>query len=392
MKVLIYTHGFAPEIGGVEMYAMLLAEGLSRSVPAAEGSEAPEVTVVTPTPAGGYGDSHLPFRVVRQPRLGALIELLLESDVVQLAGPCLLPLFLAWAMHRPVVVEQHGYQAACPNGLLFYEPNRTTCPGHFLARRYSECLRCNEVSVGWAKSLQMLLLTFSRRWLCHAASVNTPISHHLLKRLELPKARVIYYGIREPFGRISEPRAGAEASNHLCFTYVGRFVKERGAHVLLEAARLLQSSHVAFQLKFIGDGPERARLEDLAKSAGLGDRVSFTGVLRDQALERALEGTAAVVLPSLMEETAGMAAMEQMVRGRLVIVSNIGGLSEVVGDGGMKFAPGDAPALAECLRRVIDEPETVHDLCERARERALKLFQQKRMVQEHLDLYTDLIR
>ncbi len=392
MKVIIYTHSFAPQIGGVETYAMLLAEGLSRRIPAAEGSEALEVKVVTPTLAGGYDDSRLPFRVVRQPRLRVLVDLLLESDVVQLAGPCLLPLFLAWAMRRPVVVEQHGYQAACPNGLLFYDPNRTICPGHFLARRYLECLHCNEASVGRAKSLQMLLLTFPRRWLCRAASVNAPISHHVLKRLELPKARVIYYGIREPFTKTSAPPAGVEGSNHPCFAYVGRLVKERGPHVLLEAARLLRSSHMAFCLKFIGDGPERARLEHLAESVDLRGRVSFTGFLREEALERALEGTSAVVLPSLMEETAGMAAMEQMMRGRPVIASDTGGLGEVVGDGGLKFAPGDAFALAECLRRVIDEPETVRELCKRARGRALKLFQQKRMVQEHLDLYAELVR
>src|SRR5437660_6758792 len=113
MRILIYAHSFAPKIGGAETYVMLLTEGL------AARPEVRQVTVATPTPAGGFDDAPLPFRVVRRPSVRSLWRLVCQADVVLLAGPCLVPLAMARARHRPTAVEHHGYQAVCPNGLLF---------------------------------------------------------------------------------------------------------------------------------------------------------------------------------------------------------------------------------------------------------------------------------
>jgi hypothetical protein len=145
---------------------MLLARGLM-----APGRESPgrtaagvnrvvTVTVITQTPAAGFDDALLPFRVVRHPGLRMLWRLLNKADVVHLAGPVLLPLALCFFQRKPVIVEHHGYQAVCPNGLLFHEPTKSACPGHFMARRYQRCLCCNAVMVGWPRSLLRLLLTF----------------------------------------------------------------------------------------------------------------------------------------------------------------------------------------------------------------------------------------
>ena len=56
-------------------------------------------------------------------------------------------------------------------------------------------------------------------------------------------------------------------------------------------------------------------------------------------------------MPSIWEETAGLAAIEQMLRGRLVIASDIGGLGEMVGDAAIKFPAGDAPTLADQMKK-----------------------------------------
>ena len=74
-------------------------------------------------------------------------------------------------------------------------------------------------------------------------------------------------------------------------------------------------------------------------------------------------------------------------RGRAVIVANIGGLSEVAGDGGLKFPPGDSGALAECIRTFVEDPDLRAELGERARARAQTLFKQERMVEEHLRVF-----
>jgi len=376
MKVLLYAHAFAPKIGGAETYVMLLAKGL-----AAKGIS---VTVATPTPQDGFDDSALPFEVVRQPNLRTLWRLIGEADIVQLAGPVFVPLLLGLLRRKPVFVEHHGYQAVCPNGLLFYEPTKTACPGHFMARRYWHCLRCNALTSGWLKSLLMLLLTFPRRWLCKKVRANIPVTHHVLKRLGLPRSQVIYHGVPEV------PENFPPSGTVPTFAYVGRLVSEKGLPLLLEAAKRLKEEGYEFRLLFVGDGPERKRLETMTVKMELRDRVQFTGFLRGEALEAVMASAHAVIMPSVWEETAGLAAMEHMMRGRLVIASDIGGLGEVVGEAGLKFAPGEVDALVHCLRQVLEHPNLVTELGTKARQRALRFFRWERMVEEHLTLYQSL--
>src|SRR5438445_73341 len=99
---------------------MLLALGLARP-PAQNGGTRFEATVVTPTPAGEMDDATLPFPIVRCPGVVMLLRLIRAAHVIHVAGPCFLPMLFALLLRKPVVVEHHGYQAVCPNGLLFYE-------------------------------------------------------------------------------------------------------------------------------------------------------------------------------------------------------------------------------------------------------------------------------
>jgi hypothetical protein len=130
-----------------------------------------EITLATQTPADNFDDASLPFRVVRQPNLIHLWDLIRASDVVHVAGPALSPIFLGLLARKPVVVEHHGFQAICPNGQLLIEPAGVLCPGHFMADRHSECLRCNS-GQGWLAPRKLWLLTFVRRFLCRRVASN----------------------------------------------------------------------------------------------------------------------------------------------------------------------------------------------------------------------------
>src|SRR5438552_18897243 len=116
MKLLIYTHAFAPLVGGIETYTMLLARRLSEV--AQTDPESVEVTVVTQAQARDMDDSVLPFRVVRRPGLARLVGMVREADVVHVASATFVPMLLAWVLRKPAVVDHEGYTAACPNGLL----------------------------------------------------------------------------------------------------------------------------------------------------------------------------------------------------------------------------------------------------------------------------------
>ncbi len=390
MRVFIYAHAFAPMVGGAETLVMLLARGLVEQLQkgmhghngAVGQYDKRMVTVATPTPANGFDDSILPFRVVRQPSLWQLVRLLWNADIVHLAGPCFLPLILGLILRKPTIVEHHGFQTVCPNGQLFFEPTQMPCPGHFMARSHYKCLRCN-ANQGKLYSLGMWLLTFLRRRLCHWVSVNVVLTNWLDTVLKLPRTTTIYCGVPDNAGSINLQIPGSR----LTLAFMGRLVSLKGVHTLLQAAHRLRAGGLDFHIKIIGRGPERANLESQVKALGLNDYVTFMGYLNQQELDQALADVAVIVMPSLAGETFGLVAAENMMCGRLMVVSNDGALSEVVGDTRLKFQPGDSEGLAGCLQMVLENPKLMTELRVEARKRALQFFRQERMVEDHLSLY-----
>ena len=141
MNLLIYSHYFAPSVGGVESIVQSLAAGITE-LRTLNGDRELTVTVVTETPAGSCDDTKFPFRVVRCPDVIRLWQLVRASDVIHVAGPAFLLMFLAALSRKRFVVEHHGYQATCPNGLFVHQPDRTICPGYFQAGRYGKCFQC----------------------------------------------------------------------------------------------------------------------------------------------------------------------------------------------------------------------------------------------------------
>ncbi len=384
MKLLIYSHWFAPSVGGVETAVLLLAKGLAARA-SDPGSGKIEVTVVTRFPAEGFDDGTLPFRIVRRPGLWQLLRALGEADIVHLAGPSLLPLVLGLLLRKPVVVEHHGFQAVCPNGQLFYEPTRTPCPGHFMAHRHYECLRCN-AKQGKMRSLRLWLLTFPRRWLCGRVALNIAPTNWLGGVSQLPRTATVYHGVPVPTATDDSAISGPPFT----FAFLGRLVSNKGVHVLLQAAERLKSQRIAFGLRIIGRGPEGSFLEAQTAALGLSDRVEFLGELQGKALEKALNGVAAIVMPSLWPEAFGLVAAENMIQGRLLIVSDIGALAEVVGDVGLKFPPGDADGLAACLQQVMKSTRLT-ELGRKAYQRGMRFFRDERMIDDHLQLYRNLL-
>jgi glycosyltransferase involved in cell wall biosynthesis len=391
MNLLIHTHFFAPSVGGVETAVESLARGLAE-IRSADGKMEFAVTLVTQSARENTNDEKFPFRVVRRPGIGSLAKLIRQSDVIHVAGPALAPMALAWVTGTPAVIEHHGYQAICLNGLLVQQPGAAVCPGYFLQRRYGKCVDCYAQETSRLRSSLKLLTMFPRQFLTRRAATNIAISQHVMTRQGLPHTQVVYYGISDPL-KASEPESQQQfAAGDLCFAYVGRFVWEKGVAVLLRAVSLLQKEGRRFQIRLIGDGEQRPELEEFIRRENLGDTVTITGYLRGERLAQELKAVDVVVMPSLCEETAGLSAIEQMMRGRLVIASAIGGLREVVGDSGLTFPSGDAEALAERMRSVLENPAQFKELGRRARMRSLGLFQIGRMIEEHAEIYRRVVR
>jgi glycosyltransferase involved in cell wall biosynthesis len=367
-----------------------LAEGLC-AWSGTDGNQAIEVTLITQTPAGSMDDSAFPFRVVRRPRSAGLLAKIWSADVVHLASPAFLPLVFAWFFRKPTVVEHHGYQSICPNGLLLFGAKHGFCPSHFMAGNYRKCLECNSENIGRWGSFRILMLSFVRRWLTRRVSVNVVPSHHIGNRIALPHTQLIHHGV-EPVDLLTiSPQKGVDYPPAR-YAFVGRLVKEKGVAVLLRAAHQLSQKGYDLRLQILGDGPERGALENLATELGIKRQTEFLGWVPAETVTNVLAETNAVVMPSLWEDVAPLVAIEQMMQGRLVIASDVGGLGETVDGFGLKFPAGDADALESCMRRVIEDRNSITELRKLAQQHAFAAFQRKRMVEEHRSVYLKLAR
>ena len=293
MNLLIYSHAFAPQIGGIETYAMHLARGVAMR----DGGKATRVTVVTQSLRKDFDDSALPFEIFRHPGMAQLRKLIHESDVVNLAGPAIFPLALALLARKSVVVEHHGYQASCPNGLLFYQPTKSACPNHYMRNEFSACLRCNASESGWFASMKMLVLMPLRRGLCRRASVNLCVANHVADRIDLPRTQVVYHGVPESLASTIAPVP--KDLPLLSVGFLGRLVEEKGVPTLINAMHLLRAEKDRVSLTIIGDGPQRPQLEAMAREQNDFQRnISFTGSLQGETLGAALANIDVLVMPS----------------------------------------------------------------------------------------------
>lgn len=383
VKIVYYTDAFWPQIGGIETFSLRLVEGLESSSSQAIKMD---VVVVTNTPGPEhFTENKIAALIVRRPGPLQLWKLIGAADRVVLAGAAILPLAFSLARRKRLIVTHHGYQTICPNGLLFHLPSKRDCPGHFEKRNYGECIRCSREELSPAKTWKRLVLTAVRRLLAKWAWRNVMVSDHLSRRLHLPNSLIIRNGVPQAK---SLDRSIANGERKMAFAYLGRLVVEKGAHVLIEAARILKGRGKEFRVLLIGDGPEKETLRAQVRDANLDHIVAFLGFRTGEDLQEALSGPCVLVMPSVCQDVAPFAPLEQMMMGRTIIASDIGGLSEEVGDTGLKFRPGHAEELADRMEQAIATPELLAELGQKARERMLELYTAEKMIGAYRYLLT----
>src|SRR5439155_17292393 len=108
--------------------------------------------------------------------------------------------------------------------------------------------------------------------------------------------------------------------------FLGRLVSDKGCDLLIQSLGRLAEQGLRPSLTVIGDGPERSRLQNLAKSLNLQDQVTFAGAPTSEEVARLLRQHSLLVVPSVYEESFGVVALEGMACGCVVIGSDGGGL------------------------------------------------------------------
>lgn len=134
---------------------------------------------------------------------------------------------------------------------------------------------------------------------------------------------------------------------------VGRLDSEKGYDVLIEAIRILHET-IPLELHLVGEGPERSRLEELAR----GLPVVFNGGLRPGSeVASFLQRLDVFVLPSLYREGRPNALLEALAVRLPVVATAIDGMDEIL-TGPVLVPPGDPSALADAVRQASNDAES----------------------------------
>jgi glycosyltransferase involved in cell wall biosynthesis len=171
---------------------------------------------------------------------------------------------------------------------------------------------------------------------------------------------------------------------------VGRLVEKKGFDVLIAAVARLR---LPFQLRIIGEGPERCRLETLIAEAGLENRVTLCGARTHAELPHEYANTHAVIAPSIIDSTGDRdglpnVILEAMASGRAVIASGISAIGNAITDceTGILTPPDDPASLASAIEHLAENISLRAELGLRARKRVERDYDINRCAGRFCDL------
>lgn len=246
----------------------------------------------------------------------------------------------------PCVMTLHNYRQLCLPGTFLREGRvcedcfgRSLWPG-VVHGCYQGSVVASSVLAG-SLTLHRVIGSFRRVDLFVAISAFVRDKHI---EAGFPEDR---FFVKPHFAWPARPRQGPGDS----FLYLGRLSPEKGPATLLEAFKGLKA-----RLLIVGSGPDDAALRRRAPS-----NVEFAGGVDPDVVPGLLEGTRALLVPSLSHEGAGKVVLEAYASGVPVIASRAGGLPEVMQHGvtGLLVPPGDEGAWARAVARLIDDDRSM---------------------------------
>lgn len=311
MKILLASHQFFPDIGGIEGNSQLLARGF-----VAAGHQ---VVVVTTTKNPEKDD--FPFQVVRAPNRAQLLRWVRWCDVFFHNNISLQTLWPLLFVRRPWVVAHRTW----------------------IAR--------NDGSLGWQDRLKRFLLRFAR-----AISISQAVADHIST-----PSTVIGNPYRDDLFFLM-PHIARDRE----LAFLGRLVSDKGVDLALEAMRKLRANGLFPRLTIIGNGPEQANLEKMAQNWDLGEHIEFVGAQSGETLRATLNRHQILLVPSRWKEPFGIVALEGAACGCVVVGSEGGGLKDAIGEAGLTFPNGDANALFGVLHGLLTDSQKIERLRQKA--------------------------
>ena len=209
--------------------------------------------------------------------------------------------------------------------------------------------------------------------------------------LGAPADRLVIHRLGIDLGQFT---IGVRDSTRVEVVMVGRLVEKKGFEYGLQAFARVAKSHPNVFLTIVGDGPRRRSLERLTATLGIGDRVTFTGVLASRAVSEQLRRSDVLLAPSVTghdgnREGSPMTVKEGSASQVVPVSTYHAGIPEIVEDGATGFLVNerDVDGLADRLERLVRDQQLRAHMGRAARAKMEREFDNRVQVDELERLY-----
>ncbi|MFW6117857.1 MAG: glycosyltransferase family 4 protein, partial [Thermoproteota archaeon] len=223
---------------------------------------------------------------------------------------------------------------------------------------------------------------------------------HVLWAFNLPEDKLVKipngvniqdYTQKKDFDLVSFKRNFAAPDEKLVL-YVGRLVYEKGIHVFINSIlKVLEKVDATFVI--VGNGYMKKSLSQLVESMSLSHKVRFTGFVEDETLKNLQRCADVLVVPSLFEPF-GIVALEGMAANTPVVVSDTGGLSEIVEHDvtGVKVYPENSDSLAWGINKVLLDKNYAERIKKNAFQKVKQTYNWDKISQQTKSVYQSVLK
>lgn len=372
MKILL-IHKFHYMLGGTETFHYNLAEALTaagheviffsmydeRNIPCAQDKYFVSNVDYNDPGLKGLKKVKVGLKLIYNFEAKRKIEQLIKDEKPDIAHIGLLHRQITFSVvdvlkkyNIPIVMHLHELTAVCPCYTML-RPDGTICSDCAI-KGYWNCVKNKCMKGSRTKSLlafaEAKFLQFGRYY----NKIDTYIAEckfyqHLVQKAHFTDSPIIQMNNFLPVNQ--EYKAFYEHENYIL--YFGRYAREKGVLTILKAYSKLKCSE---KLVLVGKGSEEEKIHDFVKDNKLENRVQVNGAIFGKEMDKIIEKAKVVLVPSEWYENGAFVALQALAKGKIVVASNIAGLSEIIQDGvtGFLAEPGNPDSFATAIQKVLE--------------------------------------